>query len=448
MMGSTPVVSLYTSSVFNPYDAVVSPIGLSTSGVTTANNGADFGPDTPGTTTCGVQEALNSLPNCTVNNKSLAQAYSITGQTGSVRLLQGVFSISSLITIPAGDITIEGAGMSSWIPPNNIAALTDLGGTAIVTSDYADGLMTCPVDSHGFPATMFCLRNLDLRTISPGSAQTSSTPAILKLTGWKSGEMCNVNVIEAPSTTGTVGGNLYRIIDCSPGGSKDTTEMRNVRGFGGNIAVTLAGAHITAIGVTGGQTSSSITSNSRGLDIQQNLGCYFANLHAFSCKYGLGINTYFGRIYTPLVIHGIMFEAINSHYLLNDVANMVGTVVLENPCWNTPSLDPTTDIPATMPATTNIITSYEQDETGDTPRKAMHVSPASSSVTAGTSPYTLPIQPYGQTVLMSSANGVSGLSLDGQPINTTANIPIPVNAGHSLVITWSSSAPVFTLIPD
>lgn len=37
----------------------ISPVGTSTPGVTAANNGADHGPDDPGTTTAGVQEFLN-----------------------------------------------------------------------------------------------------------------------------------------------------------------------------------------------------------------------------------------------------------------------------------------------------------------------------------------------------------------------------------------------------
>lgn len=39
----------------------VSPIGLANSQVSVFNNGMDFGPDTPGTTTSGIQEAINSF---------------------------------------------------------------------------------------------------------------------------------------------------------------------------------------------------------------------------------------------------------------------------------------------------------------------------------------------------------------------------------------------------
>ena len=81
----------------------VSPIGLTTSGVTVANNGAQFGPDTPGTTTCGIQEALNSLPACTVNQKSsFGGGYTISGQYGRLSLQPGIYETSSLITVPAG----------------------------------------------------------------------------------------------------------------------------------------------------------------------------------------------------------------------------------------------------------------------------------------------------------------------------------------------------------
>ena len=69
---------------------LVSPIGLGTPGVTIDNNGADFGPDTPGTTTCGIQEAINAVS-------------AIGG--GSVRLAataDTAFTITSPITIPSG----------------------------------------------------------------------------------------------------------------------------------------------------------------------------------------------------------------------------------------------------------------------------------------------------------------------------------------------------------
>lgn len=74
----------------------VSPIGKA-SGTALANNGANYGPDTTGTTTSGIQEAINA-----------AQA---TGATlGRVILLAGTFSISTTINITAG-VSLVGQGV-------------------------------------------------------------------------------------------------------------------------------------------------------------------------------------------------------------------------------------------------------------------------------------------------------------------------------------------------
>jgi hypothetical protein len=72
---------------------------------------------------------------------------------------------------------------------------------------------------------------------------------------------------------------------------------------------------------------------------------------------------------------------------------------------------------------------------------------AEYSVTAGTSPYTFPLLPNDTIYILTTANGISGLTLDGQSVTTTANIRIFVGAGHTLVATWSSTASVFEVIP-
>jgi hypothetical protein len=358
----------------------VSPIGLTTSGVTVANNGAQFGPDTPGTTTCGIQEALNSLPACTVNQKSsFGGGYTISGQYGRLSLQSGIYQTSSLITVPAGQVTIDGSGRSSWIPPNVVGLTQELGGTVIACTSYSTGGMTVTADTNGNPATALDMHDLDIRMQSPASAQTTSTPAVLNLAGWKSGTVANINVIEAPSSPGSVGTNLYKIIDVSPAQqAKDITELRNVRGFGGNIGVTLSAAHLTAIGVTGGLTSQSISSSyGIGISAAGNLGCYFADLHAYICTYGLRYSSYQGIKYQPEVIYGFMFESV-THYILPGTAAQVGTLIIEKPCWNTANLNPASDIAATCPASLNIITKYEQDVTSDGTPAALHVTVAPS----------------------------------------------------------------------
>jgi len=47
-------------STVRPAYKTVSPWGISNGKATTTNNGADYGPDTPGTTTSGIQEAINA----------------------------------------------------------------------------------------------------------------------------------------------------------------------------------------------------------------------------------------------------------------------------------------------------------------------------------------------------------------------------------------------------
>jgi hypothetical protein len=70
----------------------VSPTGIAT-GASTINNGAQFGPDTASTTTCGIQEAINSLPVIASTNTTLAGG-------GSLRLRHGVYVCTSQIIIP------------------------------------------------------------------------------------------------------------------------------------------------------------------------------------------------------------------------------------------------------------------------------------------------------------------------------------------------------------
>jgi hypothetical protein len=107
----------------------VSPIGLSTAGVTSANNGATYGPDTAGTVTCGIQEAINL---------AVAQALGAAGAAPDIVLLPGKFPLStfanstyrSVLTVDAGysatggppiSIVIRGTGV-----PQNLVESTSV----------------------------------------------------------------------------------------------------------------------------------------------------------------------------------------------------------------------------------------------------------------------------------------------------------------------------------
>ena len=250
----------------------------------------------------------------------------------------------------------------------------ELGGTVIACTSYTTGGMTVTADTNGNPATALYMHDLDIRMQSPASAQTTSTPAVLNLAGWKSGEIANINVIEAPSSPGSVGTNLYKIIDVSPAQhAKDITELRNVRGFGGNIGVTLSAAHLTAIGVTGGLTCTRSPATASASRSAENLGCYFAGLHAYITTYGLRLPVYSGHQYQPEVIYGFMFESV-THYITAGSNSARDAdhreAVLE---YGEPQPGPTLPRPGRRAST--ISTLYEQDVTSDGTPAAMHVTP-------------------------------------------------------------------------
>lgn len=89
----------------------VSPIGRN-DGCKLSNNGCDYGPDTPGTVTSGINEAILSLK-ATIED-ALESNVSISDGTvgGTVRLMPGLFLLKDTIVLSQG-ITIEGNGRLS-----------------------------------------------------------------------------------------------------------------------------------------------------------------------------------------------------------------------------------------------------------------------------------------------------------------------------------------------
>jgi|GEM_PF-2169811 len=77
-----------------PY-ITVSPLGLINGLSGLSNDGADFGPDTPSTTTCGIQEALNAAAPLGLDVRLIARGvFNITGQLvlpSNTRLLSDMF---------------------------------------------------------------------------------------------------------------------------------------------------------------------------------------------------------------------------------------------------------------------------------------------------------------------------------------------------------------------
>lgn len=66
------------------------------------NRGASYGPDTAGTTTCGIEEALNF-----VATEEFIQGY---GDSGCIKLLPGQFNITTGIVLPNAYVNVWGSG--------------------------------------------------------------------------------------------------------------------------------------------------------------------------------------------------------------------------------------------------------------------------------------------------------------------------------------------------
>ena len=88
----------------------VSPIGTS-SGLP-PNNGANFGPDTPGTSTCGIQEAINSLKFTNSGILDGNSSISTDEASGTVELRPGMYYLTSQINLYQG-LALKGAGRLS-----------------------------------------------------------------------------------------------------------------------------------------------------------------------------------------------------------------------------------------------------------------------------------------------------------------------------------------------
>jgi hypothetical protein len=448
---------------------VVSPIGLSTAGVLAPNNGAPFGPDTSGTTTCGIQEAFNSLPTMTVYPIS-GTSVTLTGRVGDVRLLRGVFNTTSLITIPAGTIRFRGVGCSTWQYVTGIPSpTTNLGGSQIVgaASLATTGVISCPQaigsDSNPYPATQLDFGDMDVRIVSPALAQTSSAPDIIDLAGFMRGSITNLIGAEIAAGGGTAN-NMWIVVDIDPGPSTDEAIVTNVAGIGGSIGVRFNKTHIFAANIFGGQQAGSISGTGTGSSIflGGNLDNNFYNLHAYFSPIGVTFYPYtFGTQPQPVIIRGMHFEGLTSHYV-SPAAAASGMLIIDGPIWQSPTVgDPRTDVRTLFESTDSlpwnygspssngyaILTKNELDEQGYGADKT--VFPTPGSLTAGTSPYTFPAQPFPCTFIITTLGGATAWKLDATALPAPAlGNAIHVAAEHVLQITWATTAPVVTVVPE
>jgi hypothetical protein len=425
---------------------LVSPIGLSSTGI--FNNGADFGPDTPGTTTCGIQEALNALPSYSTIDP---QGNSITAQCGTVHCLHGVFRTSNTITIGPGAITFWGQGMgsSSGAQPA-FTPYEYFGGTLIVNSNPSVSTFVCALDAHGVPATNLQMWGFEMRVIGPVS-YTSSSPDVYQFFGFETGSVHDIFFSEV--ATGGTGfqTNTQNLVNFYVGALTDYGEIYNIEAYGGTYGFILDRAHTRCYNIIAGHQSYI------SFDYSFNLDQYLANWHIYVANYSLVANIgYATGVPAAVTLWGMMYEGCTHYATTNNNTTTSGAVlIIDSPTWNTGGLNPSTDIASqnTYSLTTGVgsyvITQHEVDTIGY--GTSRHVTIPAASITASaihSSPATFPIYPFGVTVVLTTAGGISALTLDGTAVSMSVGIPIHVEANHTLIVTWSGTSPVFEVIPD
>lgn len=420
------------------------------------NNGAPFGPDTPGTTTCGIQEAINSLPGCTVFD---ASNNFVAGQAGYIFLLPGIFRTSSMINVPPGNIRIEG--------PNTQGGALNLGtygpnfpeGGAIVllsgVSVSQPFALYVNVDGTGNPATYLIMRNIHFKVISPAANVANS--GIVRLQGWWTGVVEHITAQELNAGGGT-GTHLAAAMKLDQQALTSLKRYANIQTNGCNIGHQIACDHIHVE-----STSAAFTGGSAFFGAGFDAGYYilpqpqmsFRNMAAFSCSFGFAMGG--AGVAQPLVFDTFMWESCG-HYLYTPTA-ITGAVKFNRPILMG-GVNPTTDIagalggsaPNLAAGTGLVCLSTDEFVPGATLTAGMHMAApgySGASITTPASPGQIGPFQYPCRLLVTTAGAATVVALNGVTIGTslTVNQLISLDAGDWLTVTWATTAPVFTIIP-
>lgn len=405
-----------------------------------ANGTTIFGPDSPGTTTSGHQEAFNSLR--TVAGIQDAAGNVVGGKTGKVFSFGGLFTQSSLITIPAGVFAWEGIGISSYQIGNAIASpSTDLGGTQLVNTSGSSswtGSVAGTLSSHSLGATVVYMKNLEFRAVSPSSALGSGTPAIVNLDNMFAGHVKNVQMCEL-TAGGATGTHLYEGFECYRGGDSQLMVLENLKvGGTGQRGAIIGGPQLHVNGLM------SQGNGNVAIDFSPSYDCSYKNFHPFSAPNGIYAHLGANTDTQIAVIDGCLFESLTHYFYCTD---STGMLIVNRPQWKS-SANPITDTAAQVPNGAVILTANEEDHTGISSGAVYHLTAAQSSVTPGGSPYAPPALPFDVLYVLTAVGVITSVSLDGQVIATPGlDGTILVKAGHSLSVAYTG-APTFKLIPQ
>ena len=407
-------------------------------------DGGNDGPNTPGTTTGGIQEAINSLGT----------------SGGMVFISKGNYTLTSVVNITNNGVTIQGQGIGS----TNLIIANSTGAFNVSGWDFA-------------------LQNLQI--CSNGSA----TGYGLSLSGGLHYTVANVQFGNATSANGIYGHDIVFpsghtaaeevfISGCTFYNNNNTTSsveidaaVQSLHIYENEWNFTAGPAINSTIGInfvyiianTFGQCFQAITmSDNAQIEIISNSctgltgGVTDGNNAAFILALDAASVVAFNVFDTPyqggnsngarvMIIKQASYSSIlhNKYYnnghtpqygILLGVSNTITNCLMEGNDFSGCS----------TPISSNATL------TGCTIRNNPGYNPVSkSSATAGSSPYTFPALPYDAVYVITTVGGLSALTLDGTAVAPIAAVgdQFYVAANHVLIATWAATAPVFEILP-
>ena len=173
---------------------VVSSNGATMSGQE-SNLGADYGPDTPGTTTCGIQEAYSALPTVTLKEGSTGAL--IACKIGQIVLTGGYYSISSPIILNAQDyVQFRATGFGGGPSPSKMSYPSE---PAVISSSSNKGCLVIQ-PGPGYGATQYGLgffrsTGIEYRSsVAITAPIIAGSPYVVQL----GSTACNISTVDIP----------------------------------------------------------------------------------------------------------------------------------------------------------------------------------------------------------------------------------------------------------
>ncbi len=402
-------------------------------------DGSDYGAFTSGTTTSGIQEAINSLGSV----------------GGTVSLKAGTFTVSTLSTVKVSGTTIQGQGEATVISLANssnvsIFALTS-GIQGVIFKEFQiAGNSTNNTSGHGLDisnGSHVWVSKIYVNSCAQDGihmVETSQQNSVFLTecisylnkgdgfhldggAGISSGNFY-ISMCRAVSNTGkglyaaNTAGSMW-FINCDSDSNSNAGVLLQgtaggtiVGGYStdnGSIGVQLTNCQ--NIVIIGHATESNVSSNN-ATGIYVDATCKYIDISGCNLIENIGT----GTIYGIRVLSGATHVSLGG----NDVSQVT---------TGTPF-----PISIGTPIGTDILVF-----------KNRGYKVAKSSITAGTSPYTLPLLPYDAIYVITTVGGMTALTLDGQALAPIAAVGdnYYVAANHTLIATWATTAPIFEILP-